>query len=339
MALNPAPTLLSLPSEGVFDTFKLSYDHCQEHAKLAGYAFVIGRTDKKYGRLIRTLIYKRGGKHKDKVGEDRVRDRGSFKAGCQFAVRVRETLEGTWKLSHIEGRDAYNHDAGEPTSFPEHRKLTEEQKRLVTSHHATRIPASRTATVLRKQGPDVYVHHRDIWNITAAVVREKRAGKSPAESLISRLEAEKADRNVYFEYRLDVDGHIAMLFVADTRSVEYLDKHPDVLLLDCTYQTNKFDMPLLNIIAVNYYRNTFTVGFCLLDVEAKANYDKAIQYLVKLFRPRVWPSVIRTDCELALIKAIEKHFPILKTKRILYFWHIAKNLLVNYKDLFLTEER
>jgi len=61
MALNPAPALLlSLPSEGIFDTFKLLYDHCQEHAKLASYAFVIGRTDKKYGLLVKTLIYERG---------------------------------------------------------------------------------------------------------------------------------------------------------------------------------------------------------------------------------------------------------------------------------------
>jgi hypothetical protein len=35
-------------------------------------------------------------------------------------------------------------------------------------------------------------------------------------------------------------------------------------------------MPLLDIIGVDHYRNTFTVALCLLDREANANYDEAI---------------------------------------------------------------
>ena len=81
---------------------------------------------------------------------------------------------------------------------------------------------------------------------------------------------------MYFEYRLDADRYIAILFVADNRSVEYLNQHPDVLLRDCTYKTNKFDMPLLNIISYDHHGNTFTVALCFLDTEAEENYDKAI---------------------------------------------------------------
>ena len=78
-------------------------------------------------------------------------------------------------------------------------------------------------------------------------------------------------------------------------------------------------MPLLDIIGVDHYRNTFTVALCLLDREADANYNEAIQHLVKLFKPQVWPSVIVTDCKLAQINALDKHFPALRTKRVLYF--------------------
>jgi hypothetical protein len=38
-----------------------------------------------------------------------------------------------------------------------------------------------------------------------------------------------------------------MLFVADIQSVSYLNQHLNILLLDCTYKTNKFNMLLLNI--------------------------------------------------------------------------------------------
>jgi hypothetical protein len=56
-----------------------------------------------------------------------------------------------------------------------------------------------------------------------------------------------------------------MLFVADTRLVKYLNKYSNVLLLDCTYKTNKFDMLLLNILGVNYHSNLFTIALCFLD--------------------------------------------------------------------------
>jgi hypothetical protein len=48
-----------------------------------------------------------------------------------------------------------------------------------------------------------------------------------------------------------------MLFIIDTRSVKYLNKHPNILLLDYMYKTNKFNMLLFNILSVDYYSNLF----------------------------------------------------------------------------------
>lgn len=59
----------------------------------------------------------------------------------------------------------------------------------------------------------------------------------PEAALISRLEAEKTTGSIYFEWYADTERYIAMLFVADMRFVEYLNKHSDILLLNCTYKT------------------------------------------------------------------------------------------------------
>jgi hypothetical protein len=67
-----------------------------------------------------------------------------------------------------------------------------------------------------------------------------------------------------------------MLFIADARLVEYLNKHPDVLLLDCTYKTNKFNMLLLNILGVDYHSNLFTITLCFLNQEITKNYTEAV---------------------------------------------------------------
>jgi hypothetical protein len=130
--------------------------------------------------------------------------------------------------------------------------------------------------------------------------------------LINRLKAEKAEGKIHFEWRYDSDSYIAMLFIADARSVEYLNKHPDVLLLDCTYKTNKFDMPLLDILGIDHHGNSFTIALCFLDHEVTENYKEAVQHLRALFQPGIWPSVVATDCEPALISAVSTHFPAIR---------------------------
>ena len=74
-----------------------------------------------------------------------------------------------------------------------------------------------------------------------------------------------------------------MLFLADMRSVEYLNQHPNILLLDYTYKTNKFDILLLDILGVDNRNYEFSIGFCFLDSEVEDNYKEAIQYLCALF--------------------------------------------------------
>jgi hypothetical protein len=46
---------------------------------------------------------------------------------------------------------------------------------------------------------------------------------SLSQALVAHLEAEKLARRVFFEYRRDKEGYITMLFVADIRSVSYLN--------------------------------------------------------------------------------------------------------------------
>jgi hypothetical protein len=67
-----------------------------------------------------------------------------------------------------------------------------------------------------------------------------------------------------------------MLFLADIRLVKYLNQYFNILLLDCTYKTNKFNMLLFNILRVNNHNYRFSVNVCFFDLEVKNNYKKAI---------------------------------------------------------------
>ena len=71
-------------------------------------------------------------------------------------------------------------------------------------------------------------------------------GRTPIEALVLEL------RNSYFFYKIkNIDGHITSLFIAHPDSMKLAKQFPTLLLMDCTYKTNKFHMPLLHIVGLN----------------------------------------------------------------------------------------
>jgi len=44
-------------------------------------------------------------------------------------------------------------------------------------------------------------------------------------------------------------------------------------MLDCTYKTNRFGMPLLNCIRLNNLDNAFTVFLGFIDAKTESNYN------------------------------------------------------------------
>ena len=93
------------------------------------------------------------------------------------------------------------------------------------------------------------------------------------------------------------------MFFAHPKSVELLLKYPDVLLLDCTYRTNKFKMPLLNIVGTTCLDTSFHAAFCFLAKEEEGDYVWALEQLKKLFILGMQVHAIVTDREISVINA------------------------------------
>jgi hypothetical protein len=127
-----------------------------------------------------------------------------------------------------------------------------------------------------------------------------------------------------------------MLILLIYSSIIYLNENPYILLLDCTYKSNKWGMPLLNIMGIDSLNKGFTVAIVFLNYETEEDYDWAITQLKNCFEPGVSPSVIITDCEKALIVALDTKFPLVKS--ILCYWHVNMNMAKNCKPFFATAE-
>jgi hypothetical protein len=113
------------------------------------------------------------------------------------------------------------------------------------------------------------------------------------------------------EYINKITQRLEQLFFAYPDAIQLLKKHPYVLLLDCTYKTNRFRMPLLNICVVTGNRKTVQVGLCFLSSKKKADYNWAIAQFTELIRIHDIEELLLlvTDRELALINILDQIFP------------------------------
>ncbi len=104
-----------------------------------------------------------------------------------------------------------------------------------------------------------------------------------------------------------------------------------------TYKTNKFRIPLINIIKItNINRNFYTTNI-FLNNEKEKNYDIIFSNLKILYDFQKLPYSVTfiTDFYKIKIKTLKKIFP--KVNHILYNFHINNNILMKLKSKIKIE--
>jgi hypothetical protein len=93
------------------------------------------------------------------------------------------------------------------------------------------------------------IQYNTIWHIFNHICTiytiSNTEGQSATEALIRHLETS----GIMHHILKDPDSNrLKGLFITCPESVQYLQSHHDVILIDNTYSTNRFDMPLMDII-------------------------------------------------------------------------------------------
>lgn len=266
----------------------------------------------------RSLQYRR---NPYKAQEDKNRQTGTKRCGCPFRLSGIENFGGTWRLSMINGN--HNH------SFPHYNvgrsiisRLDKEEEEKVKEMSRAHVKPSQILVSLKDRNKENLTTLKQIYNLKQRVRREEMEGRSIMEQLLTFLNEESY---IYFQ-RVDESTNVLNdLFFANKRAVGMLRLFHFVLIMDCTYKTNRYRMPLLQIIGCVPTGKNFAIGFAFLNGESKESFEWALECVKTLFDPDKMPKVIVTDREFALIHAIDYIFP-KSCYHMLCTRHIAKNI-------------
>ena len=346
------PGGLAPPEDGQsFESLEDLVLRVNEHAGRQGYAVVLGRTKKSKLKVTRKawLICDRGRKTDGPRGQDR-RHTGSRRIECPFScVATRENDSGIWFLEVV--KSTHNHASTLAGAHPALRKLamTKEVKSEISRALIVQTAPFKILSSLRVADPTTGINFddpenpyiinplfkpRDIYNVKAQLRRETLGPLTPVQALIRELD----QGDWTYQMQKDDLDRITHLFFIKGCSQRLLKTNYEVLVMDATYKTNRYKMPLLIISGQTALHTNFYVAFCFMAKEATSDYTWMLQQLRGMYDGMMLPNpiVIVTDMEKSLIAGIEDVFP--ATNHLLCLWHINNNVLTNCKKSFDTKE-
>lgn len=223
----------------------------QAYAYNKGYGVVLNAKNKNKEGARVIYMCDKGGKPRDRKNNDlhpskKRPNTGSRKTDCPYRIIAQEQGEGgTWRGYILE--EHHNHEpSDDPIAHPSNRTkklgINQEALALVLSLLSRQTPVSTIRAQLREKW-GVELTPRDVYNMGQKIRTEELGGKTPINWLADELE------NRAFFVRIDTDenNRVTRLFFAHPVSIQLLKKHPNVVLIDCTYKTNRFNMPMVNI--------------------------------------------------------------------------------------------
>jgi len=114
--------------------------------------------------------------------------------------------------------------------------------------------------------------------------------------------------------------------------VKLLNAFNIVFLMDTTFKTNKYRVPLLEIVGVTCIDLSFFAGFVFLSSEKEKNFIWELhKFRGSLLTSHVGPKVIVCDKDLALMSTINIVFS--KATNLLCRFHINKNVKAKCKTM------
>lgn len=111
-----------------------------------------------------------------------------------------------------------------------------------------------------------------------------------------------------------------------------------VLILDSTYKTNKYGLPLLQIVGVTNTNLSFQIAFAYLGHELTTHFSWVLQQLKEVCDLHgLLPKIILTDRDLGTMAAIRDVFP--SSTNLLCHWHVTKNVKAKIKEMVHKDRR
>ena len=151
-----------------------------------------------------------------------------------------------------------------------------------------------------------------------------RQSDSGGYSQIQNLLRDNDQQIIYYD--IDIDDQLTAAFLVHRSLIKLLRSNPFFLQMDCTYKTNRYHFPLLDIIGESSVGKSFYIRLIFIANKRELAYRQVLYQLKGLLDQQqiLYPKTIITDKEKALRNIVSKVFP--ETNTLICYQYIIKNI-------------
>ncbi|XP_057803891.1 protein FAR1-RELATED SEQUENCE 5-like [Salvia miltiorrhiza] len=256
-----------------------------------------------------------------------------------FSVRKgtqRPDEDAPWKVRTFAKK--HNHELlkhSESYLLRSARKMSDGKKRLIVGMKSSGIGVSKAFRFMENEAggrQNVGFTRNDVYNELDRENRKMcRVDNADANKLVEYLtEKGLTEPSFYWKVKLSDDCRLEHLFYRDSRCLIDYQHFGDVVFVDATYKTNKYDLMCVPIVGMNHHRSNVMFGIALLSNERTESY----QWLFRTFLEAMYqkePSIIFSDQDQALMNSVDLTFR--QSSHRLCQWHINKNAVRHFGKL------
>ncbi|KAL2897234.1 Protein FAR1-RELATED SEQUENCE 5 [Bienertia sinuspersici] len=223
--------------------------------------------------------------------------------GCKFVIKVAKRKDRSGFFIAVKAGEHGKHNHELVVYSEGHRQisgLSPESKQLVREMSDAQTKPAQIVVALQQKFPADNPTVRHVYNYRDKIRRERLDGRNPAQQVLHEV----VQRGYVYWTATDMDGCICQLFCAHPTSLQLFRTWPYVVGMDSTYKTNRYNMPLVEIIGVTPCNNNFLIGYALLQSESSESYEWVLECFRNILGESVQLSAIVTDRDLGLTKAL-----------------------------------
>ncbi|KAH1221110.1 Protein FAR1-RELATED SEQUENCE 5 [Glycine max] len=244
-----------------------------------GFVAVIMRSDTYTGSRGRTSFVligcERSGKYKCRKKEFVRRDTCTRKCGCPFKIRGKPMHGGEgWTVKLICG--IHNHELAKTlVEHPYAGRLTDDEKNIIADMTKSNVKPRNIQLTLKEHNTNSCTTIKQIYNARSAYHSSIRGDDTEMQHLMRLL---KRDQYIHW-HRLKDQDVVRDLFWCHPDAVKLCNTCHLVFLIDSTYKTNRYRLPLLDFVGVTPNGMTFSAGFAYPEGERVNNLVWALEWV------------------------------------------------------------
>jgi len=270
----------------------------------------------------------RSGEYRCRKNEFIKRDTGTRKCGCPFKLHCKPVVGGEgWMVKLICG--VHNYELAKPlVGHPYVGRLTKAKKTLIADMTKSMVKPRNIMLTLKQHNANSCSTIKHIYNTRSAFRSSIRGSNLEMQHLMKLFEC---DQYIHW-HRIKDEDMVRDIFWCHPDAVKLVNACNLVFLINNTYKTNRYRLPLLDFVGVTPTGMTFSSSFAYVECEHVNNLVWALQRFEGPFLKRdALPGVIVTNRDQTLMNAVKAVFP--DCTNLLCSFHINKNVKAKCKSL------